>query len=113
MLRMLPSCTAKNLSYPIKGAFSNWRKATSKFSLHEKSPIHKDVVRVLAGLKQMPISAILSDIAAKEQKTARNVLENLFHSVAFLGLSFRGDTTWDGVLYELMMEQSYNLPKER
>ncbi len=100
----------------MERGFSNWHKATSKFTLHEKSPIHKDVVRVFAGLKQTPISAILSDIAAKEQKTVRNVLEILFRSVAFLakkGLSFRGDTTRDGVLYELMMERTYNLPKER
>lgn len=76
---------SKNVLYLIKGAFSNWRKASSKFTLHEKSPIHKDIVRVLAGLKQMPISAILSDIAAKVQKTARKVLEILFCSDAFLG----------------------------
>lgn len=64
----------------------------------------------------MPISTLLSDFAAKDQQTARNVLEILFRTIAFLGRKgspFRGDTTHDGVLYELKLEQTYNLPKER
>lgn len=57
----------------------------------------------MAGLQKM----LLSVIAAKEQQVARNVLEILFRSISFLGrkgLPFRGDTTCDGILYELMLD---------
>ncbi|KAI7802952.1 putative zinc finger MYM-type protein 1-like, partial [Triplophysa rosa] len=40
----------------------------------------------------------------------------MFRSVLFLGkkgLAFRGDSTRDGILYELMLERTYNLPRER
>lgn len=40
----------------------------------------------------------------------------MFRSVLFLGkkgLAFRGDSSRDGILYELMLERTYNLPKER
>lgn len=102
----------------VERGFSNWRKATAKFSLHKKSTIHRDAIRTLVGLQQTPISALLSDIASKEQQTAKNVLEILFHSISLLGrkgLPFRGETIRDGrpILSELMFEQTYNLPKER
>ena len=78
--------------------------------------IHKDAIRTLAGLEKTSISARLSDIAAKDQQTARNVLEILFRFIAFLGrkgIPFRSDTTREGVLYDLMLERTFNLPKER
>lgn len=48
--------------------------------------------------------------------TARHVLELMFRSVSFLGkkgVAFRGDSTRDDILYELMLEPTYNLPRER
>lgn len=51
---------------------------------HEKSQLHIDSFQRIATLGCTLISALLSDIAAKEQSTARNVLE-LFRCIRFLG----------------------------
>lgn len=64
----------------------------------------------------LPITACLSDASRQIQDIARQVLELMFRSVLFLGkkgLAFRGDSTCDGILYELMIEGTYNLPRER
>ena len=65
--------------------FSNWRKATEKIRDHEKTRIHLDAMQRLAALKTTPINALLSEAAAKEQRTARKMLELIFSSVRFLG----------------------------
>ena len=98
----------------IAGGFCNWRNATSKFSQHELSDIHSESVRMLALLNNIPINALLSDIVEKEQKTARTVSELIFRSKKFLcreGLPLRGHNNRDGVLWKLMMERTYAMPK--
>ena len=69
----------------IKGGFSNWRKATEKFKDHEKSSFHLEAVNKIAALNSTPISALLSDAAAKEQNTARVALQETCKSVRYLG----------------------------
>ena len=99
----------------VKGGFTNWRKSTEKFKEHERSDAHSRSVEKLSSLGRTPISAMLSNIAAEQQQIARNVLELLFRSIRFLGrkgVPFRGDTTRDGILYEYMLERTYNLPEE-
>ncbi|KAK0141868.1 hypothetical protein N1851_020466 [Merluccius polli] len=64
----------------------------------------------------MPINALLSDAISKRQATARHVLELLFRTIRFLGskgIPFRGDTTRDGNLYEMILERTYDQPKEQ
>ncbi|CAM4639073.1 unnamed protein product [Leuciscus chuanchicus] len=100
----------------VSGGFGNWRKATAKFKEHERSKLHMDSVQRHVALSNAPINALLSDALAEQQRTARHVLELLFRSIRFLGskgMPFRGDTTRDGILYELMLERTYDLPKER
>lgn len=100
----------------VKGGFTNWRKATEKFKEHEKSKLHSNAIKKISALKNTPINALLSDAARQTQITARKVLKLMFRSVLFLGkkgLAFRGDSSRDGILYELMLERTYNLPKER
>ena len=99
----------------VKGGFTNWRKSSEKFKEHERSDAHTRSVGKLSSLGRTPISAMLSNKTAEQQKTARNVLELLFRSIRFLGrkgVPFRGDTTRDGILYEYMLERTYNLPEE-
>jgi hypothetical protein len=100
----------------VKGGFTNWRKATEKFKEHEKSHLHSHAIQKISALKNTPINALLSDAARQAQNTARHVLQLMFRSVRFLGkkgVAFRGDSNHDGILYELMLERTYNLPKER
>ena len=100
----------------VKGGFTNWRKATEKFKEHEKSHLHSHAIQKISALKNTPINTLLSDAARQAQNTARHVLQLMFRSVRFLGkkgLAFRGHSNHDGILYELMLERTYNLPKER
>ncbi|CAM4529528.1 unnamed protein product [Leuciscus chuanchicus] len=60
--------------------------------------------------------ARLSSAHARKQATARHCLELLFRTIRFLGskgIAFRGDTAREGILYELMLERTYDLPEER
>ena len=69
---------------------------------------------MLASLNNIPIDALLPDIVEKEQKTARTVSELIFRSKKFLGsegLPLRGHNNRDGVLWKLMMERTYAMPK--
>ncbi|CAM4714920.1 unnamed protein product [Leuciscus chuanchicus] len=103
-------------NFVFPSGFGNWRKATAKFKEHERSKLHMDSVQRHAALGNVPINALLSDALAEQQGTARHVLELLFRSIRFLGskgMPFRGDTTRDGILYELMLKRTYDLPKER
>ncbi|QQP37555.1 Zinc finger MYM-type protein 1, partial [Caligus rogercresseyi] len=68
----------------IRGGFSNWRKATNKFKEHERSTFHLGAVNKVAALNNTPISALLSDVVAKDQKTAKVVLNEAFKSVRYL-----------------------------
>ncbi len=98
----------------VKGSFTNWRKATE--GQHKRSKLHSDAVQKLTALINTPINVLLSDAARQAQATARHVLELMFRSVCFLGrkrVAFRDDSSRDGILYELMLERTFNLPKER
>ncbi|CAM4725041.1 unnamed protein product [Leuciscus chuanchicus] len=67
-----------------------------------------DATQRLAALKNTPINALLSEAKAKEQRTARKILELIFSCVRFLGrqgLPLRGDANRDGVLWQLMQER--------
>lgn len=100
----------------VKGGFTNWQKATEKFKEHEKSKLHSEALQKISALKTTPVNALLSDAARQGQDTTRRILELMFRSVLFLEkkmLAFRSDGSRDGVLYELMLERTYNLPKER
>lgn len=69
-----------------------------KFKEHEKSHFYLEAVNEMAALNSKPINALPSDLKAKEQNTARTVLELAFRSVKFLpreGLPMRG---WSHVL---------------
>lgn len=84
-----------------RGGFCNWKKAREKFAQHELSDLHSDSLRALATLKATPISAMLTDLEARDQKTARTMLELLFRSIKFLGregMPLRGHSHRDGVL---------------
>lgn len=59
----------------VKGGFTNWQKATEKFTNHEKSGLHSDAIQKLSDLKNTPNDALLSDTARQAQNTARHVLE--------------------------------------
>ena len=99
-----------------KEGFSNWKKAREKFTQHELSDIHSNSVCALATLKSTPINAMLSDLAAREQNTARTVLELLFRTIKFLGregIPLRGHTHRDGILWQLMLERTHSLPQAR
>ncbi len=99
-----------------RGGFCNWKKARKKFAQHELSDLHSDSLQALATLKATPISAMLSDIAAWDQKTARTVLELLFSSIKFLGregMPLRGHSHRNGVLWQLMEERTHSLPRAR
>lgn len=99
-----------------RGGFCNWKKAREKFAQHELSDLHSDSLRALATLKATPISAMLSDLEARDQKTARTVLELLFRSIKFLGregMPLRGHSHRDGVLWQLMVERTHSLPRAR
>uniref|UniRef100_A0A8C1YNY7 Uncharacterized protein n=1 Tax=Cyprinus carpio TaxID=7962 RepID=A0A8C1YNY7_CYPCA len=94
----------------------NWKKAREKFAQHELSELHSDSVRALESLKLTPINAVISDIAARDQATGRAVLELFFRSIKLLGregLPLRGHAHRDGVLWQLMLERTHALPKER
>lgn len=98
------------------GGYSNWKKARDKFAQHELSELHSDSVRALESLKLTPINAVISDIAARDQATGRAVLEVFFRSIKLLGregLPLRGHAHRDGVLWQLMLERTHALPKER
>lgn len=100
----------------VSDGFGNWRKATTKFTEHERSKLHIESAQKLAALEGTPINALLSDAVSKQQATARHVLELLFRSIRFLGskgIPFRGDTTRDGILYEYMLERTYDMPREQ
>lgn len=59
---------------------------------------------------------MLSDLEARDQKTARTVLELLFRSIKFLGwegMPLRGHSHRDGVLWQLMVERTHSLPRAR
>ncbi|KAJ8376205.1 hypothetical protein SKAU_G00067850 [Synaphobranchus kaupii] len=91
-----------------EAGFSNWRKALEKIREHEKSRIHVNANQRLAALRSTPINVLLSDAIAKNQQTAREVLEILFSSVRFLGrqgLPLRGNENRDRVLWQLMVER--------
>lgn len=56
----------------------------------------------------MPINALLSEAAAKEQRTARKMLELIFSCIRFLGrqgLPLRGAASRHGMLWQLMVER--------
>ncbi len=65
----------------VKGGFSNWRKAVEKCTEHERSSFHLESMNKIAALSSTPINALMSDIVAKEQKTAQMVLELAFRSI--------------------------------
>ena len=99
-----------------KGGFTNWKRATEKFHHHELSDLHSDSSRAIALLKQTPINALISNAAARDQQTARAVLQLLFRSIKYLGrmgMPLRGHEHRDGALWQLMMERTHDLPKER
>ena len=100
----------------MKGGFGNWRKAGDKFREHEKSSFHLEVVSKLSALKQTSINALLSQAIAKDQVTARTVLELAFRSIKFLarqGLPLRGQEHRDGTFWQMMLERTYDLPGAR
>ncbi|QQP51189.1 Zinc finger MYM-type protein 1, partial [Caligus rogercresseyi] len=100
----------------IRGGFSNWRKATNKFREHERSTFHLGAVNKVAALNNTPISALLSDVVAKDQKTARVVLNEAFKSVRYLlrqGLPLRGHDYWDGNFWLMMLDRTESLPEAR
>ncbi|KAL2098343.1 hypothetical protein ACEWY4_007550 [Coilia grayii] len=93
----------------IRGGFSNWLKATEKFREHEKSAFHLDAVSKVAALNSTPISALLSEVVAKEQNTARVVLEEAFKTARYLvrqGLPHRGHDHRDGHFWQLMHDRT-------
>lgn len=53
--------------------FSNWRRATEKIRDHKKTRILLDATQRLAALKTRPINALLSEAAAKGQRTGSNL----------------------------------------
>ncbi len=65
----------------VKGGFSNWRKAVEKCTEHERSSFHLESMNKIAALSSTRINALMSDIVAKEQKTAQMVLELAFRSI--------------------------------
>ena len=98
------------------GGFDNWKRARERFQQHESSELHSDSIRALALLKQTPINALLSDRKAKDQQTARSVLELIFRSIKYLGrqgMPLRGHEHRDGALWQLMLERTYNVPDQR
>ena len=100
----------------VKGGFTNGWKATEKFNGHEKSKLHSDAIQKISALENTLINALLSDAAHQAQSRARHVLELMFRSVLFLvkkGVAFWGDSNRDGILYDLMLGHTYNLPKVR
>ncbi|KAK0153294.1 Zinc finger MYM-type protein 1 [Merluccius polli] len=100
----------------IRGGFSNWRKATEKFRDHEKSSFHLEAVNKIAALKNTPISALLSDVVAREQNTARVVLQEASKSVRYLarqGLPLRGHDHRDGHFWRMMIDRTESLPEAR
>ena len=112
--KLLPRDKFKKYNPFVNGGFSNWRKATEKFCDHEKSEMHTVAIQKLAALADVPIDARLFSIRARKQETAEHCLELLFRTIRFLGskgIAFRGDTTRDGILYELMLERTHALPE--
>ncbi|KAL2077880.1 hypothetical protein ACEWY4_027384 [Coilia grayii] len=100
----------------IRGGFSNWRKATEKFREHEKSAFHLDAVSKVAALNSTPISALLSEVVAKDQNTARVVLKEAFKTARYLvrqGLPLRVHDHRDGHFWQLMLDRTESLPEAR
>ena len=50
--------------------FRNWKKATEKFVIHEKSDAQIEAVQVLKNLERVPINAVLSEQTQNEQLIA-------------------------------------------
>ena len=97
-------------------AVGNWRKVAEKFNEHERSELHSESVQKLAAFDDVPMDARLSSVHARKKATARHCLQLLFRTIQFLGskgIAFRGNTAHKGILYELMLERTYDLPEER
>ena len=114
--KVIPRDKLKKDNSLVNADFSNWRKATEKFNKHERSEMHSKSVQKLAALDDFPIDARLSSAHARKQATARHCSELLFRTTRFLGskgIAFRGDTARGGILFELMLERTYDLPERR
>ncbi|KAF3850455.1 hypothetical protein F7725_012227, partial [Dissostichus mawsoni] len=101
----------KTSSFTV-GGFCNWRKATTKFSQHELADIHSESERMLASLLNTPLMLYCRRLANNGQNSPRaNIQISKIHGS--LGLSLRGHNNRDGVLWKLMMERTFTLPKCR
>ena len=108
------NCHSEEKSCFTSGGFINWRKATSKFSQRDCSDLHLESVRMLASLNQKPISAMISENVGKYQKVARTALELLFRSIRLLareGVPLWGHNHWDGVLWQMILDRTYDKSK--
>ena len=107
-------CHAEGKRCFTSGGFTNRRKARSKFSQCDCSDLHLEAVRMLASLNQKPVSAMISENVGKYQKVARTALELLFRSIRLLareGIPLRGHNHWDGVLWQMMLDRTYDKSK--
>lgn len=89
--------------------FSNWKKATEKFSKHQNSDCHSHAVLKLH-LKQS--RGVVEGFAlqnSRSQATAQKLLTLLFSSALYLGkqgFPFRGHEHDDGAFHNLVLERA-------
>ncbi|KAJ8872993.1 hypothetical protein PR048_026609 [Dryococelus australis] len=99
----------------IVSGFSNWKKASEKFSYHENSESHKGSEEALLALNQKPRSARLSAPVSKEMEEVQKALITIVSSIKFLttrGLALRGKQEKEGNLYELLELRGNLIPNE-
>ena len=113
MNKKLVTLSNRQANVFVDSGFSNWKKGTKKFSIHEKSSAHKEATEKILYSKQTPISAILSEQVSSSQAIARTVLKVIFSSIKYLGqqgLALRGGEHHDGNLWQLVLERVQDVP---
>ena len=109
---LLPSGSRIDSSLILIG-FGNWKKAKDKFKAHEKSKIHRDALFAYKALKQLPVTAHMSNQVLRNQKCHRDFLMTHLTSLRYLmrqGLAVRGHKEEEGNLYQLLKCRSDDVP---
>ncbi len=89
--------------------FKNWRKASKKFSDHQKTAAHVFATEQLAMKSHPTIDAQIVNQKAKEQAIARKCLKIIFTSIQYMarqGLAIRGHENDNGNFKELLQLRS-------
>lgn len=98
----------------IISGFSNWKKASEKFSSHESSECHKASVASIMSFNQTPITAQLSNQINNQMIAAQKALISIVSSIKYLAsrtMALRGHGDNEGNFYELLQLRANDIPE--